>query len=97
MINIIGIKRVSEIFYNKINQKRCNFSPRTINMHREILNSAQNKLLKLLPSFIDIVVEFESDKKNIHNFLAEREVDLGIESNIKPLIKEKVICILKIF
>ena len=69
-------------------------------MHREILNSAQNKLLKLLPSFssdIDIVVEFESDKKNIHNFLAEREVDLGIESNIKPLIKEKVICILKIF
>ena len=59
-------------------------------MHREILNSAQNKLLKLLPSFIDIVVEFESDKKNIHNFLAEREVDLGIESNLKPLIKEKV-------
>lgn len=50
-------------------------------------------------SDIDIVVEFESDKKNIHNFLAvkrylednlNREVDLGIESNLKPLIKEKV-------
>lgn len=50
-------------------------------------------------SDIDIVVEFQNDKKNIHNFLAvkrylennlEREVDLGIESNLKPSIKEKV-------
>lgn len=31
MIDIIGIKKVSEIFNNKINQRRCNFHPRTIN------------------------------------------------------------------
>ena len=38
MIDIIGIKRVSEIFYNKINQKRCNFSPRTINYFKLYFN-----------------------------------------------------------
>jgi len=50
-------------------------------------------------SDIDIVVEFCRDKKNIHNFLAvkrylennlNREVDLGIESNLKPAIKDNI-------
>ena len=50
-------------------------------------------------SDVDIAIEMEENKKNIHNFLAlkryleenlDREVDLGIESTLKPAIREKV-------
>ena len=52
-----------------------------------------------ISSDIDIIVEFEKGRKNIHNFLnlkryleAElgRNIDLGIEHSLKPLIKEKI-------
>ncbi len=51
-------------------------------------------------SDIDMVVEMDKDKKNIHNFLKlkrflekemERKIDLGFEHSLKPAIKEKVI------
>ena len=51
-------------------------------------------------SDIDMVVEMEKDRKNIHSFLKlkrflekemEREIDLGFEHSLKPTIKEKVI------
>lgn len=51
-------------------------------------------------SDIDIVIEMDKDKKNIHSFLQlkrflekemEREIDLGFEHSLKPAIKEKVI------
>ena len=31
IIDILGIDRVASIFYDKVNQKRSNFHPRTIN------------------------------------------------------------------
>ncbi len=51
-------------------------------------------------SDIDIVVEMEHSRKNIHSFLKlkrflekemERKIDLGFEHCLKPAIKEKVI------
>jgi hypothetical protein len=50
-------------------------------------------------SDIDIVIEIEKENKDLHNFLAikryleenlNREVDLGIESNLKSAIKKEV-------
>ena len=52
-----------------------------------------------ISSDIDMVVEFEKDKKNIHNFLQlkrfmekelSRKIDLGFEHSLKPLIRDKV-------
>jgi len=49
---------------------------------------------------IDMVVEMDKDKKNIHSFLKlkrfleiemEREIDLGFEHSLRPAIKDKVI------
>lgn len=51
-------------------------------------------------SDIDIVVEMEQSRKNIHSFLKlkrflekemERKIDLGFEHSLKPAIKEKVL------
>ncbi len=50
-------------------------------------------------SDIDIAIKMKSDKKTLHNFLAVKrrieaelgkKVDLGIESTLKPLVKERV-------
>ena len=50
-------------------------------------------------SDIDIVVEIDTEKKKLHNFLALRRylenqfgrpVDLGIESTLKPVIRDAV-------
>lgn len=50
-------------------------------------------------SDIDIAIEMEQARKNLHNFLSfkrylENEfganVDLGIESTLKPTVKEKI-------
>lgn len=50
-------------------------------------------------SDIDIVIEMEKDKKNLHNFLAlkrlledelERPVDLGFEHTLKAVVREKI-------
>ena len=50
-------------------------------------------------SDIDIVVEIEKEKKNLHNFLElkrllerefERPVDLGFEHTLKPCVREKI-------
>lgn len=50
-------------------------------------------------SDIDIVVEFEKEKKTLHNFLAlkrllesefERPVDLGFEHTLKPVVRERI-------
>jgi predicted nucleotidyltransferase len=50
-------------------------------------------------SDIDIIIEMEKDKKNIHNFLQlkrflekelERKIDLGFEHSLKSIIKEKI-------
>lgn len=50
-------------------------------------------------SDIDIVIEMEKEKKNLHNFLKlkrllenefGRPVDLGFEHTLKPAVKEKI-------
>jgi uncharacterized protein len=51
-------------------------------------------------SDIDMVVEMDKDRKNIHSFLKLKrfleeemsiEIDLGFEHSLRPAIKEKVI------
>jgi predicted nucleotidyltransferase len=52
-----------------------------------------------ISSDIDMVVEFEKDKKNIHNFLQlkrfmekklSRKIDLGFEQALKPAVRDKI-------
>jgi predicted nucleotidyltransferase len=50
-------------------------------------------------SDIDLIVEFETKKKNIHTFLElrrllekelSRKVDLGFEQSLKPVVRERI-------
>ena len=50
-------------------------------------------------SDIDIAIEIDKEKKNIHTFLAlkremesvfNKKVDLGIESSLKPIAREQI-------
>jgi len=50
-------------------------------------------------SDIDLVVEFEKSRKNIHTFLQlrrllekelARKVDLGFERSLKPIVRERI-------
>lgn len=52
-----------------------------------------------LTSDIDVVVEIRRDKKKLHNFLSLRRylerklgkpIDLGIESTIKPVVRDAI-------
>ena len=50
-------------------------------------------------SDIDMVIEIEKSKKNIHSFLAvkrfsekelARKIDLGFEHSLKPIVRDKI-------
>jgi hypothetical protein len=50
-------------------------------------------------SDIDVVVEIEKDRKNIHTFMQlkrllekelSRKIDLGFEHSLKPIVREKI-------
>jgi predicted nucleotidyltransferase len=52
-----------------------------------------------IKSDIDMVVQFEKSRKNIHSFLQlkrflekelSRNVDMGLEHSLKPIVKEKI-------
>jgi len=52
-----------------------------------------------ISSDIDMVVEFERDRKNIHSFLQlkrflekelSRKIDLGFEHSLKPAVRESI-------
>ena len=52
-----------------------------------------------IESDIDLVVEFEKSKKNIHTFLQlrrllekelARKVDLGFEHSLRPIVRENI-------
>jgi predicted nucleotidyltransferase len=52
-----------------------------------------------IESDIDLVVEFEKSRKNIHTFLQlrrllenelSRKVDLGFEHSLKPIVRESI-------
>jgi len=54
---------------------------------------------QLVTSDIDIVIEMEKGRKNLHNFLGlkrflenefQRSVDLGFEHTLKPIVSEKL-------
>ena len=82
-----------------------------LRLNRELLNKSFGVIrIGIFGSFargeqsvtsdIDMVVEMDKDKKNIHSFLKlkrflenemEREIDLGFEHSLKPAVKEKVI------
>ena len=86
--DIMGfIRSKKNLLYNR-------YGVKSIGLFGSYINGHYNK-----NSDIDIVIEFHKDQKNLHNFLAvkrylennlNREVDIGIESNLKPSIKEKV-------
>lgn len=55
--------------------------------------------VQTISSDIDMVVEFEEGRKNIHSFLRlkryleeklSKKVDLGFEHSLKPIIREKI-------
>jgi len=57
------------------------------------------KDMQTMSSDIDMVVEFQKDRKNIHSFLKlkrflEKElsiqVDLGFEHTLKPIVRENI-------
>jgi predicted nucleotidyltransferase len=50
-------------------------------------------------SDLDVVVEMEGDRKNIHSFLqlkrylekeTAKKIDLGFEHSLKPIVREKI-------
>jgi predicted nucleotidyltransferase len=52
-----------------------------------------------ITSDIDLVVEFDSSRKNLHTFLQlrrllekelSRKVDLGFEHSLKPIVRERI-------
>jgi len=54
---------------------------------------------KTITSDIDMVVEFEKSRKNIHSFLQlkrflekelSRKVDMGFEHSLKPIVRENI-------
>ena len=58
---------------------------------------AENR--QTISSDIDMVVEFEKSRKNIHSFLQlkrfmerelSRKVDLGFEHSLKPFVRDKI-------
>jgi hypothetical protein len=50
-------------------------------------------------SDLDVIIEMETEKKNLHSFLqikrylekeTARKVDLGFEHSLKPIVREKI-------
>lgn len=71
-----------------------NYGVSKIGLFGSIVRSEETEV-----SDIDIAIEMEPGKKNLHNFLAfkrylegelGRPVDLGIESAMKPLVREMI-------
>jgi len=55
--------------------------------------------MQTISSDIDMVVDFQKDRKNIHTFLKlkrflekelSRRVDLGFEHTLKPIVRENI-------
>jgi hypothetical protein len=76
-----------EFFYER-------FGVKHIGIFGSFLRNEQTEL-----SDIDLVVELEENKKNIHNFLQlkrylekdlARKVDLGFEHTLRPVIRDEI-------
>lgn len=91
-----NISKKGIIFYLKRNKQffKEKFGITHIGVFGSVVRGEQNT-----QSDIDIIIEMEKDKKDIHNFLNFKrflesqlgvEIDMGLENNIKPLIKEEI-------
>jgi len=81
------LKNKKEFFYDR-------FGVTSMGVFGSFVRDEQTAL-----SDIDMVIEMEKDRKNIHSFLQlkrflekelERKVDLGFENSLKPVVKEKL-------
>lgn len=82
--------------YLRINKKalRDNFGVTRLGLFGSFVRHTQRN-----SSDIDLVVEFEKGRKNIHAFLQlkrflekelSRKVDLGFEHSLKPVVRENI-------
>ena len=81
------LKNKKEFFYDR-------FGVTSMGVFGSFVRDEQTAL-----SDIDMVIEMEKDRKNIHSLLQlkrflekelERKVDLGFENSLKPVVKEKL-------
>lgn len=91
------IKELDEIVaYLQTNKTllRDQFGVSRLGLFGSFVSQTQHKA-----SDIDMVVDFEKDKKNIHSFLQlkrflekefSRKVDLGLENSLKPAVRKKI-------
>ena len=84
------------IAYLRTNKKvlRDTFGVTRLGLFGSFVSHSQN-----ISSDIDLVVEFEKGRKNIHAFLQlkrflekefSRKVDLGFEHSLKPIVRENI-------
>jgi len=90
-------KDIEEIVeYLRSNKKilRDNFGVTRLGVFGSFVGHTQR-----ISSDIDLVVEFEKGRKNIHAFLRlkrflerelERKVDMGFEHSLKPVVRENI-------
>jgi len=91
------MKELDEIVeYLRTNKKalRDNFGVTRLGLFGSFVGQTQH-----ISSDIDLVVEFEKGRKNIHAFLQlkrflekefARRVDMGFEHSLKPLVRENI-------
>jgi len=91
------MKKTEEIIeYLRTNKKvlRDNFGVTRLGIFGSFADQTQH-----ISSDIDLVVEFEKGRKNIHAFLGlkrflekefSRKVDLGFEHSLKPVVRENI-------
>ena len=91
------ISSIGEIVAYLSNNKKFfyeRFGVNRIGIFGSFVNNRQT-----ISSDIDMVVEFEKSRKNIHSFMQlkrflekdlARKVDLGFEHTLKPIVKDKI-------
>lgn len=93
----MGVSSIDEIvacLREKREFLRDRYGVTRIGLFGSFLHRNQN-----IASDIDMVVEFEKSKKNIHSFFKvkrflekefSREVDMGFETALKPVVRDKI-------
>lgn len=93
-MEVLAIEEILEYLRSKKNFFYEKFGVTRMGIFGSFVQNTQTPL-----SDIDIAIEMQTEKKNIHNFLElkrflEQElsikVDIGFESALKPIIKNKI-------
>ena len=91
---VVDKEQAVKIIHESRNELAETYGVRKIGLFGSIVRGEQTAT-----SDIDIVVEIASEKKKLHNFLSfrrylehrlGRSVDLGIESTVKPIVREAI-------